>query len=153
MQARKATHRLDGQHQDVNRTLRGRVNQNDRRQRWMEKVRPWCGQPSDRGRLKNRTENFAFSALTLVPLALNWASGRASGLQKMSGQVLVWLSLWSEVHIVCIWSIWCHCHLKTTSSLAWIKPRLLLPFWCRLTQFVLEKWPLNGCGSSSNVLM
>ena len=22
----------------------------------MEKVRPWCGQPSDRGRLKNRTE-------------------------------------------------------------------------------------------------
>jgi len=21
----------------------------------MEKVRPWCGQPSDRGRLKNRT--------------------------------------------------------------------------------------------------
>jgi len=24
----------------------------------MEKVRPWCGQPSDRGRLKNRTEQF-----------------------------------------------------------------------------------------------
>jgi len=23
----------------------------------MEKVRPWCGQPSDRTRLKNRTEN------------------------------------------------------------------------------------------------
>jgi len=22
----------------------------------MEKVRPWCGQPSDRGQLKNRTE-------------------------------------------------------------------------------------------------
>jgi len=22
----------------------------------MEKVRPWCGQPSDRGRLRNRTE-------------------------------------------------------------------------------------------------
>jgi len=30
--ARKATHGLDGQHQDVNRTLRGRVNQNDRGQ-------------------------------------------------------------------------------------------------------------------------
>ena len=27
--ARKATHGLDGQHQDVDRTLRGRVNQND----------------------------------------------------------------------------------------------------------------------------
>jgi len=28
--ARKATHGLDGQHQDVDRTLRGRVSQNDR---------------------------------------------------------------------------------------------------------------------------
>jgi len=28
-QARKATHGLDGQHQDVDRTPRGRVNQND----------------------------------------------------------------------------------------------------------------------------
>jgi len=25
----------------------------------MEKVRPWCGQPSDRGRLKNRNRNCA----------------------------------------------------------------------------------------------
>jgi len=25
-------------------------------QRSVEKLRPWCGQPSDRGRLKNRTE-------------------------------------------------------------------------------------------------
>ena len=32
-QAREATHGLDGQHQDVDRTLRGRVNQNDRGQR------------------------------------------------------------------------------------------------------------------------
>ena len=30
--ARKTTHGLDGQHQDVDRTLRGRVSQNDRRQ-------------------------------------------------------------------------------------------------------------------------
>jgi len=30
--ARKATHGLDGQHEDVDRTLRGEVNQNDRRQ-------------------------------------------------------------------------------------------------------------------------
>jgi len=29
MQAMKATHGLDGQHQEVDRTLRGRVNQND----------------------------------------------------------------------------------------------------------------------------
>ena len=32
-QARKATHGLDGQHQDVDRTPRGRVSQNDRVQR------------------------------------------------------------------------------------------------------------------------
>jgi len=31
-QARKATHGLDGQHQDVDRTLHGRVSQNDREQ-------------------------------------------------------------------------------------------------------------------------
>ena len=31
--ARKTTHGLDGQHQDVDRTPRGRVNQNDRGQR------------------------------------------------------------------------------------------------------------------------
>ena len=31
-QARKATHGLDGQHQDVDRTPRGKVNQNDRGQ-------------------------------------------------------------------------------------------------------------------------
>ena len=33
-----------------------RINQNDRGQGLMEKVRPSCGQPSDRGGLKNRTE-------------------------------------------------------------------------------------------------
>jgi len=55
--ARKTTHGLDGQHQDVNRTLRGRVSQNDRGQRYTEEVRPWCGQPSDRGLLKNRTDH------------------------------------------------------------------------------------------------
>jgi len=55
-QARKTTHGLDGQHQNVDRTPSERVNRNDRGQEKMEKVRPWCGQPSDRGRLKNRTE-------------------------------------------------------------------------------------------------
>jgi len=38
-QARKATHGLDGQHQDVDRTLRGRVKQNDRGQgKWRKYV-------------------------------------------------------------------------------------------------------------------
>jgi len=38
-QARKTTHGLDGQHQDVDRTLRGRVSQNDRdRDKWRKYV-------------------------------------------------------------------------------------------------------------------
>ena len=34
---------------------------------------------------------------------------------------------------------------QTLSSLASFKSRLVLPFWYRLTQAVLEKRPLNGC--------
>ena len=33
----------------------------------------------------------------------------------------------------------------TPSSLASLKPRMVLPFWYWLTQIVLEKRPLNGC--------
>jgi len=36
---------------------------------------------------------------------------------------------------------------QTPSSLASFKSRLVLPFWYRLTQVVLEKRPLNGCSS------
>ena len=49
----------------------------------------------------------------------------------------------------CIWSSLCHCHPKTPSSLAVFKSRLVLLFWYWLTQVVLEKRPLNQCGSSS----
>jgi len=38
--------------------------------------------------------------------------------------------------------------LPSLSSLASFKSRLVLPFWYRLTQVVLEKEPLNGCSSS-----
>ena len=41
-------------------------------------------------------------------------------------------------------------HPKTPSSLASSEPRLVLPFWHRLTRVVLEKRPLNRCSSSSN---
>ena len=47
--------------------------------------------------------------------------------------MLVWLSVWSEVQIVC------HCHPETPSSLVALKSRLVLPFWYRLSQVVLEK--------------
>ena len=30
--------------------------------------------------------------------------------KKLSGEVLAWLFIWSEVQMICIWSSWCHCH-------------------------------------------
>ena len=59
--------------------------------------------------------------------------------------MLLWLSVWSEVQIVCIWSSWCRCHPKTPSSLTSLKSRLVLHFWYWLTQVILEKRLLNGC--------
>jgi len=61
--------------------------------------------------------------------------------KKLSGGVLAWLSVWSEVQI-CIWPSWCHCH---SVSLASVKSRLVLPFWYRLTRVDPEKGPLNVC--------
>jgi len=79
----------------------------------------------------------AFSALTLLV-------GRQEGhpaCKKLSGGVMAWLSVWSEVQ-TCIWHSGCLCH---SLSIAPVKSRLVLPFWYRLTQVVLEKRPLNGC--------
>ena len=83
----------------------------------------------------------SFSALTLLV-------GRQEGhpvCKKLSGGVLVWLSVWSEVQ-TCIRPSWCHCH---SLSLASVKSRFVLPFWYRLTRVVPEKRPLNGCGAWS----
>ena len=44
-------------------------------------------------------------------------------------------------------------HPKTPSSLASFKSRLVLPFWYRLAQVVLEKRPLNRCSSSSSSIV
>ena len=63
---------------------------------------------------------------------------------ELTDEVLLWLSVRSEVQIVCIWSSWCHCRPKTPSSLDSFKSRLVLPFWYRLTRVVLEKRQLNG---------
>ena len=75
-----------------------------------------------------------FSALTLLV-------GRQEGHKKLSGGVLAWLSVWSEVQ-TCICPSWCHCH---SLSLASLKSRLVLPFWYWLTRVVLDKGPLSGC--------
>ena len=43
---------------------------------------------------------------------------------KLSGGVLAWLSVWSEVQ-TCIWSSWCHCH---SLSLVSVNSRLVFNF-------------------------
>ena len=43
---------------------------------------------------------FAFSALTLL---VGWQEGHLA-CKKLSGEVMAWLSVWSEVQMICIWS-------------------------------------------------
>jgi len=81
--------------------------------------------------------HLAFSALTLL---VGLQEG-CPACKNLSGGVLAWLSIWSEMQ-TCIWSSWCHCHSLSVAS---VKSRLLLPFWYRLTEVVLDKGPLNGC--------
>jgi len=83
--------------------------------------------------------------VTSVPSVLwhCWLGGRKGirPVKNLSSEVLLWLSVWSEVQ-TCIWSSWYHCR---SLSLAPVKSRLVLPFWYRLTWVVLDKVLLNGC--------
>jgi len=88
---------------------------------------------------------FMASVLVSVPSVLwrCWFGNRKGypGGKKLSGGVLAWLSVWSEVQ-TCIWPSWCHSH---SLSLASVKSRLVLPFGYQLTWVVPEKRLLNGC--------
>ena len=77
-------------------------------------------------------------SLSCFSSALTLLVGRQEGhpaCKKLSGGVLAWLSVWSEVQ-TCIWPSWCHCH---SLSLASVKSRLVVPFWYRLIRVVPEK--------------
>jgi len=50
--------------------------------------------------------------------------------------VRLWLSVWSEDQMICIWSSWCHCHPIISCC---SKIQNGLPFWCQITQVDLEK--------------
>ena len=71
---------------------------------------------------------YSLSALTLL---VGWQEGHPV-CKKLSGGVLAWLSVWSEVQ-TCIWPSWCHCHSLSPAS---VESRLVLPFWYRLTWVV-----------------
>jgi len=62
----------------------------------------------------------------------------------------MWLSVWSEVQVICIWSNLCNCRPIIS---CFIKIQNGLPFWCRLTRVVLEKRPLDGCSSSNSLFV
>ena len=79
--------------------------------------------------------SYAFSALMLL---VGQQEGHPA-CKKLTGGVLAWLSVWSEVQ-TCIRPSWCHCR---SLSLASVKSRLVLPLWYRLTWVVPDKGPLN----------
>jgi len=54
-----------------------------------------------------QTACLAFSAL--MPLIGHQEEHLAC--KNLSDEVPEWISIWSEVQIICIWSSWCHCHL------------------------------------------
>jgi len=60
------------------------------------------------------TVPFSFHACVTLHLqcfdTVGWALRRTSGMQKLSDKVLAWLSVWSKVQMICIWSSWCYCH-------------------------------------------
>jgi len=90
---------------------------------------------------------YAFSALTLLA---EWQEGHPA-CKNLSGEVLVWLSVWSKVHMICIWSRWCHCH---PSSLTPVKSRMVylsgasLP---RLSWKKAIKWPKTSTSTTASV--
>jgi len=77
---------------------------------------------------------FAFNAFTLLV-------GQQEGLpacKKLSGGMLAWLSVWSEVQICTMAQV---VPLPLTVSCF----RVVLPFWYWITCVVPDKGPLNGC--------
>ena len=84
------------------------------------------------------------SPSVLVPSLLwhCWLGGR-NGIRPVKNWVVeCWHGYLSGARCGLAWPSWCHCH---SLSLASVKSRLVLPFWCRLTRVVPGKGPLNGC--------
>ena len=80
---------------------------------------------------------YSFSALTLLV-------GRQEGhpackkTEWCGAGVFVCLEQGADLHMAQLMPL-------HSLSLASVKSRLVVPFWCRLTQVVPEKGPLNGC--------
>jgi len=77
-----------------------------------------------------------FLALTLL---VGWQEGHLA-CKKLSGGVLAWLSVCSDVQMHEVQLM-----LLPLTVSGFSTSRLVLPFWCRLTWVVPDKVPLNGC--------
>ena len=107
---------------------------------------PYQGHP---GKEAIKTHSFVFVSMYALTLLVGQQEGHPA-CKKLIGEVLVWLSISSEVQMICIWSSWCHCHPIISCSNTIQNG---LPVWYRLTQVVLEKRLLNGCSSSSSGML
>jgi len=86
----------------------------------MEKERPCCGRPSDRGRLKNRTKRVVYArkkanhsisdGYRFLPDIAALEGGFASALRLISWN-LIYTQQSSSIHIMCVIgnSVGCHC--------------------------------------------
>jgi len=95
----------------------------------------WCVIPKG----LNELSQFLLAFLMCFDAVVGRQEGHLA-CKKLSGRVLAWLYVWSEMQ-TCIWPRWCHCH---SLSLASVKSRLVLPFWYRPAQVDLDKGLLNG---------
>jgi len=71
---------------------------------------------------------------------VGWQEGHLA-CKKLSGGVLAWLSVWSEVQTCILAQLMPLLVTVSCSS----KIQIGLPFWYWLTRVVPEKGPLNGC--------
>jgi len=53
--------------------------------------------------------NRLFAAAMRSYVTLLWPFVIISILCWLSGEALAWLSVWSDVQIICLFSSWCHC--------------------------------------------
>jgi len=72
---------------------------------------------------------------------VEWQEGHPA-CKNLSDEVLAWLSDWSKVQMICLWSSWCDCYPIISCS---NKIQNGLPCWCQLTLVILKKRLLNRC--------
>jgi len=87
-----------------------------------------------------RIQIFSFTALTL----LVGHQEEYPACKKMNDKMLAWLSAWSKMHVICIWSSWWHCHpiiscfIKIQNGFYYMRSPVRLSSVCRLSVVCLS---------------